>query len=444
MTDTLVTTIAELVDAGIIERPIDGNHGEIHPKASDFTDYGIPFLMASDLRDGRVDLLNCKFISADLASSLRKGFAKAGDVLLSHKATIGRTAIVQPNKHPFVMLTPQITYYRVIDIGKLSPVYLRYYFESREFQQILAAWAGAGSTRAYLGITAQLKLPIKLPPIEVQNSIAAIASPLDRRIELNRQMNETLEAMARAIFKDWFVDFGPTRAKMEGRASYLAPDIWSLFPDRLDEEGRPEGWQPEILYEQSNWVNGAAYKDMHFSEAAGALPVVKIAELKAGIGINTMRTNTDLGDRYKIYDGELLFSWSGNPDTSIDAFIWTSGPAWLNQHIFAVRPNGKLTKAALYIMLKTYLPEFAEIARNKQTTGLGHVTKADMQRMSVNLGSDNVRAAFEEVVGPLVDRVMANLFESQTLAATRDLLLPKLMSGEIRVRDAEKLIEEVA
>lgn len=166
-----------------------------------------------------------------------------------------------------------------------------------------------------------------MSPLPEQRAIAATLGALDDKIELNRKMNATLEAMARALFRDWFVDFGPTRATMEGRAPYLSPDLWSLFPDGLNAEGNPEGWSYEQLLNQADWVNGAAYKNMHFSDAPDALPVIKIAELKNGVTGNTQRTATDLGARYLIDDGELLFSWSGNPDTSIDTFLWTGGVA---------------------------------------------------------------------------------------------------------------------
>lgn len=288
------------------------------------------------------------------------------------------------------------------------------------------------------------RMQVAVPPIDEQASIVEIIGLLQEKIELNRRMNETLEAMARAIFKDWFVDFGPTRAKMEGRAPYLAPDIWSLFPDRLDDEGRPERWAFEAVYSQAIWVNGAAYKDMHFSSEPDALPVVKIAELKNGITKSTRFTSTDLGERYMIRDGELLFSWSGNPDTSIDTFIWTLGNAWLNQHIFAVRQNGKRSKALLYAMLKSLRNDFAEIARNKQTTGLGHVTQQDLMRLMVTVPSRDVEAAFDDVAGPLLARFTSNLLENQALIAMRDFLLPKLMSGEIRVKDAEKFVGDAA
>jgi len=119
---------------------------------------GIPFIMASDLKEGRVDLLGCARITPEQARTLRKGFAKTGDVLLSHKGTIGRTALIGPIPHEYLVLTPQVTYYRVVTTLSQRR-YLRYYFDSYDFQELLAAWANSGSTRAYLGITLQARPP---------------------------------------------------------------------------------------------------------------------------------------------------------------------------------------------------------------------------------------------------------------------------------------------
>jgi type I restriction enzyme S subunit len=211
------TTVGELVKRGVLERPLDGNHGSVHPKGDDFVSAGVPFIMASDLVGGGIDTVNCSFISLKQAKSLRKGFAKRGDVLISHKATLGRTAIVGEIPGDFVMLTPQVTYYRPKDPAKLNNRYLKYYFDSERFQQVLQSWAGAGSTRAYIGITDQLRLPILMPPLAAQKGIAAVLGALDDKIELNRRMNATLETMARALFQSWFVDFDPVRAKLDGR-----------------------------------------------------------------------------------------------------------------------------------------------------------------------------------------------------------------------------------
>ena len=302
MSEWPIKTVAELVEEGVIERPIDGNHGSIHPKTIDFVPEGIPFVMASDLKSGRIDFSSCSYITEVQAKGLRKGFSKPGDVVLSHKATIGRTAIVQGNDFPFVMLTPQVTYYRVRDPRRLSNRFLKYYFDSREFLQVFETWAGAGSTRAYLGITAQGKLPVRLPPILVQESIVDAVAPFDDKIELNRRMNETLEEMARAIFKDWFVDFGPTRAKAEGREPYLAREIWDLFPDALDEEDKPVGWEywtlDDLAVHHRATVSPGADPDRtfeHYSLPAydnGQDPVYDIGE-----SIKSNKTVVPAGDR---------------------------------------------------------------------------------------------------------------------------------------------------
>ena len=322
-----------------------------------------------------------------------------------------------------------------------SVKYIYWMLRTPQYRAYCKAHA-TGTTNLGLPRDDFLSFPIP-PPTPVSRTLLQLLESLEDKIDLNRRMNETLEAMARALFKDWFVDFGPTRAKIEGRDAYLAPEIWDLYPDKLDEDGKPEGWEVQSVIDQADWVNGAAYRNMHFSNAADALPVVKIAELKAGVTEKTKRTSTALGDKYRISDRELLFSWSGNPDTSIDAFIWTGGNAWLNQHIFAVRDNGARTPAFLYIMLKWLKPEFSAIARNKQTTGLGHVTKQDLKRMRIHVGAPQLMETFEHLVGPLHARMQENLLENMALANTRNLLLPKLMSGEIRVGDADKIVKEL-
>jgi len=185
-----------LADENIIEKPLDGNHGNIHPKSSDFLDYGIPFVMANNIVDGRVDLLGCKFITKERASKLQKGFSIAGDVLLTHKGTVGNTAIVPELNVDFIMLTPQVTYYRVRDEKRLNNGFLRQYFGSQPFQSLFKSLAGGG-TRAYLGIMKQLALPVIKPPIDEQLAIAtalgdvdALLNGLDRLIAKKRDLKQ--------------------------------------------------------------------------------------------------------------------------------------------------------------------------------------------------------------------------------------------------------------
>ena len=184
-------TVQELIDLGMLEAPMDGNHGNLHPKVSDYVLAGIPFIMANDLVNGKIDYKKCAHITEAQARQLKKGFAHPGDVLLTHKATIGRTALVG-NEYDTIVLTPQITYYRVKK--GISNRYLKAYFDSKEFQELLSNWAGSGSTRAYLGITAQRKLPILLPSIDIQNKIASYCESIDGKITVNSMINDNLAA----------------------------------------------------------------------------------------------------------------------------------------------------------------------------------------------------------------------------------------------------------
>ena len=408
-------------------------------KSSQYTEQGRVVVRTINIRDDcSITLDGATYISEDDAAQFSKFSLRCMDTLfVMVAATLGKIGFVRSDVLP-ALLNQNMWIIRAKP-GRIEPVFLHYCF--RELSRIPLAWV-SGSARSFLRRDDVRNLEFHLPPLTEQRAIAHILGTLDDKIELNRRMSETLEAMARALFKDWFVDFGPTRAKIEGRDPYLAPEIWDLFPDKLDADGKPEGWEVQSVIDQAEWVNGAAYRNMHFSNAPDALPVVKITELKAGVTENTKRTNTALADKYRISDREMLFAWSGNPDTSIDAFIWTGGNAWLNQHIFAVRDNGARTLAFLYIMLKLLKPEFSEIARNKQTTGLGHVTKQDLKRMRIHVGPTELVETFEHLVGPLHARMQGNLLENMTLANTRNLLLPKLISGEISIGHADKIVQE--
>jgi type I restriction enzyme S subunit len=191
-----ISPVEEWVKRDFIERPMDGNHGGKHPRATDYVSSGVPFIMANNLIDGRVDYHSCNYLTEPQANSLDKGFAKAGDVLITHKGTIGRTAIVD-NKFDFIMLTPQVTYYRILK--GLNNIYLKAYFDSYYFQTEMFKIAGSGTTRAYIGITAQKKLPLIVPPIELQNKFADFVQQSDEsKFELKQNI-DNLETTIKAL-----------------------------------------------------------------------------------------------------------------------------------------------------------------------------------------------------------------------------------------------------
>ncbi len=330
--------------------------------------------------------------------------------------------------------------------NEILPEYAGYYFRSPSFRRAVTAMSSL-STRASLNEEMLERLAVVLPSLATQRAIADVLKSLDDKIELNRKTNETLEAMARTLFKSWFVDFDPVRAKAEGRApSGMDAATVALFPSEFVESALgpiPERWSATPVYDIAKYVNGAAYKAFEPNDERRGLPIIKIAELKAGVTAQTKFSDVSMPEKYRLRTGDILFSWSGNPDTSIDTFIWAHGDAWLNQHIFRVDLHSPNDRSFVLATLKYLRPAFAEIARNKQTTGLGHVTAGDMQRLLVVNPDAGVLTAWERLVSPLFAATFRNELESLTLARVRDELLPRLLSGEVSVTHGERLAAQV-
>ena len=197
--------LGELVKEGIIDAPLDGNHGEKHPTAREYVDEGIPFLMASDVHGGIVNIKSCKYITSERAESLDKGFAQNGDVLLTHKATIGETAILQGLETEYAVLTPQVTYYRIRNEEKLNRKYLYAFFNSLNFQNDLKTRA-MQSTRPYIGISAQQNLDIILPKKQIeQQKIGDYFSNLDYIITLHQRKCDKLKSIKKFMLQNMFV-----------------------------------------------------------------------------------------------------------------------------------------------------------------------------------------------------------------------------------------------
>lgn len=202
--------IHKLISEESLYPPQDGNHGEIHPKKSDYVAYGIPFIMANNIRDGIVDYRNCSHITQEQAENLQKGFARAGDVLLTHKGTVGEVAIVHDSEFPFIMLTPQVTFYRISNSKKLDVNFLAFSFSTANFQNSIKEVSGGG-TRAYIGITQQRNLKIAIPPERLeQTQIGTYFKALDRMIELHQRKHNKLVTLKQAMLQKMFPQEGAT------------------------------------------------------------------------------------------------------------------------------------------------------------------------------------------------------------------------------------------
>jgi len=260
---------------------------------------------------------------------------------------------------------------------------------------------------------------IVVPPLPEQRAIAAILGALDDKIELNRSMNETLEAMAQALFKSWFVDFEPFRdGGMED--SPLGPI--------------PRGWLTKPLDKIADFVNGLALQ-RYPPEGDEYLPVIKIVELRRGVTESSGKASPNIDKIYIVEDGDILFSWSG----SLEVCIWCGGRGALNQHLFKVTSQN-YPKWFYYHWIKYHLPEFQVIAAGKATT-MGHIQRYHLSAALVAIPPEDKLELMDREMMPVLKRTIHNNLESHTLAVIRDTLLPKLLSGEIRIKDAEKFVE---
>jgi type I restriction enzyme, S subunit len=390
-------SINDLVEQDIIDKPLDGNHGGIHPKGTDFVDNGIPFVMASDINNGKVDLVNCKFIKKKQADSLNKGFAITDDVLLTHKASLGRTAIVGDIETPYIMLTPQVTYYRVKNYNELNNEYLKYYFDSPIFQDTLINHGDSGSTRAYVGITAQRDLPVILPPTDTQKNIAKVLSSLDDKIDLLHRQNKTLEQMAETLFRQWFVE----------------------------EAG--EDWEEKALSSIANFLNGLACQKFPPKNEVEKLPVLKIKQLRNGFSDDSDWCTTEVKPEYIVKNGDVIFSWSA----SLMVKIWDGEKCILNQHLFKVSSED-FPKWFYYLWSKHHLDAFVSISSSHATT-MGHIKRGDLDDAMVLAPSPEEIQELSEIFTPLIDKIISNNKRLKNLVSLRDTLLPKLMNGEARI-----------
>jgi len=380
------------------------------------------------------------YIDDQHATELANVEVLAGDVLLNITGdSVARACQVDSGVLP-ARVNQHVAIIRP-DGTKLDPRFLRYFLVSPDMQSKLLSWAGSGGTRNALTKSMIESFEVLAPEdISEQRAIAHILGALDDKIELNRRMNETLEAMARALFKSWFVDFDPVRAKAEGRDPGLLKHIAKFFPDRFEESELgeiPAGWQIRGLDEIARFLNGLALQKYPPKDGR-ALPVIKIAQLRAGNADGADEASADLEPDYIVEDGDVLFSWSG----SLECVLWAAGRGALNQHLFKVT-SAEFPKWFYYLWIRRHLGDFRHIAAGKATT-MGHIQRHHLSDARLPVPPPKLLSAMDLVLQPIVESSWHRALQSRTLAALRDTLLPKLISGELRVADARDRIAESA
>ena len=315
-------------------------------------------------------------------------------------------------------------FYSKINKDLVLPKYLFYTLKTCDLASLNVGSAVPSLTTEVLN-----EVLVTIPDLYTQTTIAEILSSLDDKIELNNKINQELETLAQTLFKHWFIDFEFPNENGEPYKSSGGEMVNSEFGEI------PKGWTHKSLFDCAEYINGAAYKDKYFTISEDSLPVIKIVELKTGISSQTKYSNVNLGDKYKIVTGDILFSWSGSPETSIDIFLWAEGNAWLNQHIFKIVCKNNFERAFVYSMLKYWKPVFISIAKDKQTTGLGHVTIKDLKERLQSYPTEKILNDYGKSAIPIIDLMLNNLEEKNNLVKIRDTLLPKLISGELEIKE---------
>ncbi len=468
------TTFAELISEGSLEIG-DGYRAKNEELGGD----GPIFLRAGHVTDTHIDFSGVERFHSELESCVRSKLAKPGDAVVTTKGnSTGRTTFVTDAMPPFVY-SPHLSYWRSKDITRIEGGFLRYWSKGAEFVEQLAGMKASTDMAPYLSLIDQKRLCISLPPISQQRAIAHILGTLDDKIELNRRMNETLEAMARALFKSWFVDFLPVRANMEARnrkaltqtgdpvrakaegqdplpapqsdaarqAGGLPKHLADLFPDFFEDSELgeiPKGWQVKSVGDLADVVGGTTpntKEPAYWDGGTHAWATPKdLSRLSVPVLLDTERRITDAGlsqiGSGLLPKGIVLLS-SRAP---IGYLAVAEIPVAINQGFIAMMP--KAGTSNIFLLLWASIAHEEIVSRANGSTFL-EISKANFRPIPVVTPSVDAMRVFEALARPLYERIVESAYESLTLAALRDTLLPKLISGELRVKAAESIIGNI-
>ena len=376
-----------------------------------YVDNGVPILNGSNLQGFKLQEDSFGYLTKEKADSLKKCNAHRGDIIVTHRGTLGQIVYVPVNSKydRYVISQSQFRFRCKADLVDVQ--YLVYYFHTREGQYKILANASQVGVPALARATSTFRLiDIKLPPLDDQRRIASILSSLDRKIELNNKINADLEEMAQAIFKSWFVDFDPFK---DGK--FVDSELGMI----------PEGWKVGSPYKYVKVVYGAPYKSAKFNDNGEGLPLIRIRDLK------------DCNPQF--YTPEILpqteYVNMGDIVAGMDAefvpHIWKGNTGLLNQRVCKLMPQQ--TSISNLFVLYLMKPELEFVQSYKTGTTVSHLGKADIDKFVVVLPPLKVVEECSKILDSILQRIKNISAESRNLSTLRDTLLPRLMSGELEV-----------
>ncbi|MQT92646.1 MULTISPECIES: restriction endonuclease subunit S [Pseudomonas] len=409
-------------------------------KTPEKTDSGIPLITAKIIKRGRIEKAT-EFIAEDnYASWMRRGIPKEGDIVLTVEAPLGEVAQLGSEK---IALAQRVVTLRGKE-GVLDNTYLLYLLQTEEMLDQLKARA-TGTTVLGIKQSELRKVPLSLPPIAQQRSAASILKTLDDRLTLLRETNATLETIAQSLFKSWFVDFDPVRAKAEGfEPEGMDAATAALFPDSFEESELglvPMGWRMLPL-EDAYEINPP--RKLKKGKVA---PYLDMASVSTQGHVVSSVVEREMGSGTKFINGDTLLAritpCLENGKSAFVDFLSVDQTGWGSTEFVVLRPRAPLPPYHGYLLARH--PAFREHAIQSMsgTSGRQRVQNDVLGRYSVAVPSDEIAEAFGDVVGSAQQKIAANQEQAKTLTHLRDTLLPRLISGQLRLPEAEVMVEEI-
>ncbi|GGA14054.1 restriction endonuclease [Salipiger profundus] len=430
-------TFAELIEDGIMKVG-DGYRA----KNSELGGNGLVFLRSAYLQDSGFRLDDPDRFQVAEPGKFGDKIACRGDSVITTKGnSTGRVGYVKGSVEGAVY-SPHLSYWRSMDHRRIEPRFLYYWSRSAEFLDQLGGMAFSTDMAPYLSLRDQLRLEISLPEIGIQQGIAATLGALDDKIELNRRMSATLEEMARALYRSWFVDFAPVHARALGQTpAHMDATTVALFPDSFGPDGLPRGWEAGTL---ADLIEFNPKESLPKGTAAPYLEMKALPTSGMSADAPYLREFTS-GTKFRERDTLLarITPCLENGKTAVVDDLLGSEIGWGSTEFIVMRAKPGISVALPYCIARD--PDFRAEAIQTMTGSSGR-QRADAKRISelnMAIALAPVHTAFSDIVSPMLDRVVAAGQEARNLASLRDALLPRLMSGELRIREAEKQVEEV-
>ncbi len=416
-------------------------------KVETFVESGIPIISGEHLHDITLTEKKFRFITEQHATQLVKSNVFRGDVVFTHAGTIGQVSVIPEDSKYVKYILSQRQFFMRCNKELVNPLYVAYFFKSPQGRhKLLANASQVGVPSIARPVTYLRSIEIPVPPLAIQNQIVSVIESMRDRITLLRETNATLEAIAQALFKSWFVDFDPVRAKSEGKLPEGMDEATaSLFPDSFEQSELgeiPKGWQIGKVIDLGEVICGKTPPTSNINNYGDEVPFITIPDMHGVLTITTTtRSLSKLGadSQNKKYLRKGAVCVSCIATAGLVASVTTSSQT--NQQINSVVPSVLWGDAFTLLLLR----RIGEVVRSEGSGGsvFHNLNKSNFKLIKVLLPTSKLAISFDQMISPLIEKITENQLQIKILSDLRDTLLPRLISGQIRLSDEEEINSKI-